>query len=65
MDSGRNSVTGTAVDEHLDEDAYIQTEQARKELGHRAAEDEAQAPAGPRKFQHGCKLFPSLSDHED
>ncbi|KAG8952839.1 hypothetical protein FRC00_006594 [Tulasnella sp. 408] len=53
MDSGRTSVTGTAFDEHFDEDAYIQTEQARKELGHRAAEDEAQAPTGPRKFQHG------------
>ncbi|KAG8947115.1 hypothetical protein FRC04_010966 [Tulasnella sp. 424] len=53
MDSSRNSVTGTTVDEHLDEDLYIQTERNRKELGHREAEDEALAPAGPRKFQHG------------
>lgn len=48
--SGRNSITGTAID---DEDGYIKREQSRGELGHRMAEDEAQAPAGPRKFQHG------------
>ncbi|KAG9047650.1 hypothetical protein FS837_001778 [Tulasnella sp. UAMH 9824] len=53
MDSGRNSITGTAVSDHVDEDAYIEKEQTRGELGHRMAEDEAQAPAGPRKFQHG------------
>ncbi|KAG8919638.1 hypothetical protein FRC01_001192, partial [Tulasnella sp. 417] len=54
MDSSRNSVLGeTIVGGHEDEDAYIKKEQAREELGHRMAEDEAQAPAGPRKFQHG------------
>lgn len=53
MASSRNSMTGTTVDEHADEDAYIQTERDRKELGHREAEDEALAPVGPRKFQHG------------
>ncbi|KAG8950619.1 hypothetical protein FRC04_007243 [Tulasnella sp. 424] len=48
MDSSRTSIAGTAVDE----DVYIKNEQTRGELGHRMAEDEAQAPTGPRKFQH-------------
>ncbi|KAG9043519.1 hypothetical protein FS837_009467 [Tulasnella sp. UAMH 9824] len=53
MDSSRNSIAGTAVDDHVSEDVYIEKEQTRRELGHRMAEDEAQAPVGPRKFQHG------------
>ncbi|KIO28765.1 hypothetical protein M407DRAFT_176434 [Tulasnella calospora MUT 4182] len=53
MDSSRNSITRTVVDDHADEDSYIEKEQTRGELGHRMAEDEAQAPTGPRKFQHG------------
>ncbi|KAG8950615.1 hypothetical protein FRC04_007239 [Tulasnella sp. 424] len=48
MDSSRTSIAGTAVDEDL----YIKNEQTRDELGHRMAEDESQAPTGPRKFQH-------------
>lgn len=54
MDSDRNSVLGTAVEGHEEEDAYIKKEEAQGELGHRMAEDEAEAPTGPRKFQHGC-----------
>lgn len=56
MDSGRNSIIGTAtaVADHSEEDVYIKNEQTHGELGHRMAEDEAQAPTGPRKFQHAC-----------
>ncbi|KAG9047508.1 hypothetical protein FS837_002093 [Tulasnella sp. UAMH 9824] len=53
MDSSRNSIAGTTVDGHSKEDTYIKKEPTRGELGHRMAEDEVQAPTGPRKFQHG------------